>query len=113
MTGETHDPLDLDAEDAASAERAEAERQKQIRWESDFKWFMGSKQGRRLAWWLLDMSGMYANPFVPGRDGTTEFQCGMQRVGRNVMDKIDSVCPERYHEMVKERQQDERSRNRS
>lgn len=113
MTEESHEPHDTQAEEAANAERANAERQKRIVEESDFKAVMGRKEGRRLMWRLLSMTGLFANPFIPGRDGQTEFHCGKQNIGQQLMAEIHSLCPERYHEMVKEHQQDERSSKRS
>lgn len=110
MTDEVHEPHDSQAEEAAAAERAAAERQKRIVEESDFKTIMGNKVGRRFMWRLLSTTGLHANPFIPGRDGQTEFQCGKQNIGQWLMAEIHGLCPDRYHEMVKEHQQDERSK---
>lgn len=111
MTGRYEPPDHLKLE-AADAQNAEAMRQQQLRAESDFKFIMGSKQGRRFMWRLLGITRLHSTPFAVQRE-TTDFNCGMQNVGLILQAEMHAKCPERYFEMVKEQQEDERSRTRS
>lgn len=107
MAEETAPPDHLKLQ-AAEAENAEATRQQRLREESDFKFIMGSKQGRRYVWRLLGMTGLFRNPFA-GEPGATAFRCGEQNIGQQVIAEIHGLCPERYIDMLKEAQQDERT----
>lgn len=109
MTGE-YEPPDHLKQQAADAQDAEATRQQRLREESDFKFIMGSKQGRRFMWRLLALTHVHHTPFTGQRE-TTDFRCGEQNVGMQLLAEIHGLCPERYVEMVKEQQQDERSRS--
>lgn len=55
-------------------------------------------------WRLLGITGVYRNPFAPGRDGTTEFLCGQQAIGQTLITDIHAHCYKRYAEMVREQQ---------
>jgi len=102
------DPYDLPAQEAADALEAEAARHKRIVEESDFKFIMGNKMGRRFMWRLLSITGIYRNPFQAERGGT-DFRCGEQNIGQQLIAEIHNLCPERYIEMIKEQQANERS----
>ena len=95
---------------AAEAQADEATRQLRLREESDFKFIMGSKQGRRFMWRLLGITGLFRNAKCD-RNADTNFRLGEQNVGQCLLAEIHGLCPERYVEMTKEQQQDERSRN--
>lgn len=94
---------------AADAQEAEATRQQRLREESDFKFIMGSKQGRRFMWRLLGITGLFRNPFA-GDEGATAFRCGEANIGQQLLAEIHGLCPERYVEMLKEQQRDDHSR---
>lgn len=57
-------------------------------------------------WRWLEKTGLFRNPFVPGGHGLTEFKCGEQNIGQQLLAEIHELCPEKYHEMVKEQQKD-------
>lgn len=105
-------PHDDQALEAAQGQEAEATRQKRLVEESDFKFIMGCKQGRRFMWRLLSLTKLFSTPFAAQRE-ITDFNCGMQNVGQQLLAEIHGLCPERYPEMVKEQLNDERSRTRS
>jgi hypothetical protein len=94
------DPLAGDDEVEAEA-KAEAARLARAREMDDFKWLMGHKQGRRIMWRMLDMTGVFRNPHIPGTDDVL-FRCGMQNVGQQLMTEIHTICPEHYPTMTKE-----------
>jgi hypothetical protein len=100
-----HDPHDSSAQDEDEAKKAEAARLKRDREVDDFKWLLAHKQGRRVMWRMLGLTGVFRTPFVPGRDGRTEFNAGAQNVGQALLAEIHELCPEQYHAMVKEQQE--------
>lgn len=81
--------------------RAEATRLARAREMDDFKWLMGHKQGRRIMWRMLSITGVFRNPHIPGTDDVL-FRCGMQNIGQQLMDEIHTICPEHYTTMTKE-----------
>jgi len=101
---EGHDPYDNHAQEAAEAKEAEAKRLERDREVDDFKWLMGHRQGRRVMWRLLSMTGLFRNPHVPGTDDVL-FRCGEQNIGQQLLAEIHLLCPEQYHGMVKEHQE--------
>lgn len=96
-----HDPLDSGAQEAAEAKQAEATRLQRDREVDDFKWLMGHRQGRRVMWRLLGITGVFRNPHVPGTDDVL-FRCGMQNIGQQLLGEIHTICPEHYTTMMKE-----------
>lgn len=109
---EKHDPLDRRAQEAAQAEQAKAEQLQRYQEVEDFKWLMAYKQGRRIMWRMLGLTGLFRNAFVPGDQAVTGFRCGEQNIGHKLLNEIHTLCPEKYHEMVKEQQRHDRSRTR-
>lgn len=107
---EKHDPLDSSAQEAAQADQAKAEQLQRLQEVEDFKWLMANKQGRRIIWRLLGLTGLFRNAFVPGDQAVTGFRCGEQNIGHRLLSEIHELCPEKYHEMVKEQQKNDRSR---
>ena len=96
-------PLDIGAQEAAEAFDAEVKRLQRGQEVDDFKWLMAYKQGRRVMWRLLSISGVFRNPFSSSRE-LTDFNCGQQNVGQQLLMEIHTVCPEAYHTMTKEHQ---------
>lgn len=110
---EERDPVDLHALEAAKEKRAKAELLQQQIFDSDFNWFMRDKRGRRLMWgWLAD-AGVFRNPFVIGDQALTDFRCGEMNAGQRLHAAITRLCPELFHEMIKEQEDAERRRNSS
>jgi hypothetical protein len=102
-----HDPFDL-----AGQENDKREREKKLRTDAylaaeDMKWLMGSKRGRRIAWRILERTGMYRSSFTGNSE--TYFREGMRNVGLMLMAQIHEVAPESYSLMMKE--QNDRSNN--
>lgn len=100
MSKGDHDLLAVDDEVEAKA-LAEAARLTRAREVDDFKWLMGHKQGRRIMWRMLEVTGVFRNPHIPGTDDVL-FRCGMQNVGQVLMTEIHTICPEHYPTMTKE-----------
>ncbi len=69
----------------------------------DFKWFMGTKQGRKLMWKLLSDCGVFKTPHRIGAlPEDNAFRAGMQYVGQMQLAEIHLLCPEQYHQMTME-----------
>lgn len=64
--------------------------------------------GRKTLWWLLRIGRVGTQPFA-NNALQTAFGCGELNVGQQVLDRITSVSPEGYLEMMKE-MADERTR---
>jgi hypothetical protein len=107
-----YDLFETDEQTTASVELKRLYREQEV---SDFKWLMAHKQGRRVMWRLLGMTGLFRNPYIAGDDSGTHFRCGEQNVGQQLMAEIHGLCPEHYHTMTKEYQEyvrrHERNRN--
>ena len=93
-------PTDLDALDKAQAKAAATRglvRQQEV---EDFKWLMGNKQGRRFVWRMLEKAGVFRSTFRLNNE--MAFLEGMRNMGIILMADIHELCPEKYHVMVKE-----------
>lgn len=112
MTDEEYDPHDYPAHQVADADNAEVERVKQELESNDFRWLMGHREGRRIMWRLLSMTGLFRNPFVPGDAGLRDFRCGEQNIGQKLWAELHTLCPEMYYKMVREWQSDDRRNKR-
>ena len=66
----------------------------------DFKWLMGNKQGRRFVWRLLEKAGVFRTTFRLNNE--MAFLEGMRNMGLILVADIHEICPEKYHIMVKE-----------
>lgn len=64
--------------------------------------------GRKTLWWLLRIGRVGTQPFS-NNALQTAFGCGELNVGQQVLDRITTVSPEGYLEMMKE-MADERAR---
>lgn len=93
--------LSLEDDQVEAEAIAEAVRLARQREMDDFKWLMGHKQGRRIMWRWLEMTGVFRNPHIPGTDDVL-FRCGEQNVGQKLMTEIHLICPEHYTTMTKE-----------
>lgn len=96
------DPTDIQAVEEREAEaKAEAKRIADQEVE-DLKWLMSDKRGRRHIYNLLAFTGVFRNPFTGNSE--TFFRCGMMNVGQKYLGDINEHTPERYQQMVTEKQ---------
>lgn len=75
---------------------------------SAFEALLKAPNGRKVLWWLLQIGRVGQQPFA-NNALQTAFGCGELNVGQQVLDRITSVSPEGYLDMMKE-MADERSR---
>ena len=95
-----HDPLDLVGQDRSRQERDERDKHERRVEAEDIKWLMKGKQGRRIAWRLLEQAGVFRSSFTGNSE--TFFREGMRNMGLMLLAQIHEHCPEQYTLMVQE-----------
>jgi hypothetical protein len=96
-----YDPFDTRGQERAKAnadERAKLNRDSE---ESDFKWLMGSRRGRRIVWRLLARAGVFQLSFNTNAMAMA-FAEGRRNEGLYMLDQVHTLCPELYTIMAKE-----------
>lgn len=97
------DPLDLQSQADATADaddRARLSAQIEI---DDLKWLMSNKRGRRFVSRLLDRAGVFRLSFNTNAL-TMAFSEGNRTEGLRLLAQLNTHCPDRYTEMLKEQQ---------
>ena len=69
------------------------------------RWLMAALNGRRVAWWLLEMGGVYRSSFTIDSH-VTAFNEGRRDIGLRLMAKLMDVDPDAYARMVNEHRSD-------
>jgi len=116
-----HDPLDLAAQARTDAQIAEEERLAREKQQSDTRWAMSTKQGRRFIHRQLCEAGIW-NTVFDTDPATMAFKEGNRNRGLALLAEINEACPERYLQMLEEQKEatdryehrsaDRRNRNR-
>ena len=96
-----YDPLDVQAQQAAKLEKDTRAKLSRDTEESDFKWLMGNRRGRRILWRQLDRAGVFRISFNPNAMQMA-FAEGNRNEGLRTLAAIHAQCPELYPVMVKE-----------
>lgn len=94
-------PFELAEQEAATRETSTRARNAAYLASEDMKWLMGSKRGRRIAFRLLEHTGMYRSSYSD-KALLTAFNEGQRNVGLVLMAQIHEVAPESYTLMMKE-----------
>lgn len=100
-----HDPLDIRGQERAQAERNLRERIARENEDSDVKWLMSSKRGRRFVWRLMDQAGTFRSVFNTNSMAMA-FAEGNRNTGLRILAMVTSLCPEHYPAMLKENTDD-------
>jgi hypothetical protein len=95
------DPFDLHEQEARAQKKKERELLEQQGEESDVKWLMSNKRGRRIIWRLLNQSGVFRLSFNTD-SMLMAFAEGNRNFGNRILTLVHSQCPELYPVMVKE-----------
>lgn len=97
----TYDPLDLKGQtDALDDKDTKARLVREVE-ESDLKWLMSSKRGRRIIWRLLSQAGVFQPVFHPTAM-VMSFKEGKRNYGLQTLQAVNTYCPDLYPTMVKE-----------
>lgn len=105
---EAFDPTDIDEQDRAKAEQAEAVRVTRDTESADFRWLMGSRRGRRIVWRMLERAGVFRSSFSANSMGMA-FAEGCKNEGLRILNQIHTLCPDQYSVMTKEATNDNRN----
>lgn len=104
---------DYDPTDVRGQEREREQAQTQIRLaeeteDSDLKWLMGSRRGRRVVWRILDRAGVFRLSFSTDPLAMA-FAEGSRNSGLRMLAQLHELCPKRYMAMVREQASDNRN----
>jgi hypothetical protein len=103
-----YDPLDIRGQERTKEEkevRGKIDRENE---ETDVKWLMSSKRGRRVIWRLLEQSGVFRLSFN-SNSMTMAFNEGQRNFGNRTLNLIHTHCSELYPVMLKEATQNVRN----
>lgn len=103
MTTEDSSP-DHDEQVAAEVQAEEARRLQRVIEVDDLKWFMSTKQGRRVMWRLLEKTGVYRTSFITPNAMQVSFLEGRREIGLEWLGEIMEHCPEQFNTMTTEHQ---------
>jgi len=103
-----HDPLDLKASERARADREIRARLSRESEESDVRWLMGTRRGRRIVWRLLDRAGVFRSSFSQN-SMQMAFNEGSRNYGLALLASVHALCAEQYPAMMKEATDDDRN----
>lgn len=96
-----YDPTDIRKQERVTADAEAQKRISRDSEESDFKWLMGSKRGRRIIWRSLERAGVFRTSFNTNSMAMA-FAEGNKNEGVRTIGLIHTLCPELYATMVKE-----------
>lgn len=97
------DPTDTLARERMDAKRKEDASLAATREADDIRWLMGSMQGRRIVWGLLQRTGIFRSSFTGNSE--TFFREGARNIGLQYLAAVNEHCPEQYNLMVLEQKQ--------
>lgn len=95
------DPTDIPGLEREQARKALSRKVSKDTEESDLKWLMGSRRGRRIVWRLMEHAGVF-RPVFNTNAMAMSFAEGNRNYGLRILTQIHSVAPELYPIMVKE-----------
>ena len=96
-----YDPLDTKGQERAKADKDTQSKLSRDTEESDLKWLMNSKRGRRIVWRLLEQAGVFRLSFNTNAMQMA-FAEGNRNYGNRLLAQVNALCPELYPTMVKE-----------
>lgn len=99
-----YNPLDLESQRAADADRALRERLAEEDEIADAKWLMGSKRGRRIVHRLLAKAGVFHSVFNTNF-GQMAFEEGKRESARRLLSLVNTHCSDMYPLMMREASQ--------
>lgn len=96
-----YDPTDVNAQEQARESQDREGKQSKDTEESDLKWLMRNKQGRRIVWRLLEKAGVFRSVFNTNAMAMS-FAEGHRNYGLQTLTLIHLACPELFPVMLKE-----------
>ncbi len=99
------DPTNIAAQEDEREAKQEQEALQREQEKNDLIWLMTEPRGRRIVWMLLARAGTFQSSFTGEALGTA-FQEGGRNQGLQLLNSIIEHCPNRYLEMLLERNND-------
>ena len=96
-----YNPLDLKSQQKTKDKKKSLQRIDQQNEDSDIKWLMSSKRGRRFIWRLLEQAGVFRSSFNTNAMEMS-FSEGNRNYGLKLLNQVHTLCPELYPTMIKE-----------
>lgn len=103
-----YDPLDTQAIERANTDKELRAKHSRDTEESDIKWLMSSRRGRRILWRVLDRAGVFRLSFNTNAMQMS-FNEGVRNEGLRMLALIHTHCPELYPVLIKENVNDNRN----
>lgn len=98
----------MDIDDECRKEELDAKQQLLAQRDiDDIKFVMGSEQGRRVIWSLLEKGKVFA-PCFTGDSHLTAFNEGQRNLALALFQRVMAHCPEQYLKMAAESQESEK-----
>lgn len=97
----SYDPTDIRSQERAKSEQDQRDKLAKDTEESDLKWLMKGKQGRRIVWRLLEQAGVFRSSFNTNAMQMA-FAEGNRNSGNRLLALIHTTCPELYPVMLNE-----------
>ena len=95
------DPTDIARSERAAEESAEKQRRAEQVWQSDLKWLMADKRGRRIVSRLLDQAGLHRSSFDTN-NASMAMKEGLRWFGLKLKEEIETHCFDRFIELLRE-----------
>ncbi len=100
-----HNPYDLEGQELAEKKGAEERLSTKALWESDVRWLMGHKRGRRIVFKIMDEAKVFHSIFSPNALQMAH-SAGEKDLAFRFLEVINDRCPDHYTLMMKERHED-------
>lgn len=96
----SHDPTDLAAEQELQKQQAISRENAALTEDEDWRWLMSSKQGRRIVWRILSLTGLFRTSFTG--NSQTFFNEGERHIGLVLQGKIGKADRRQFAAMYQE-----------
>lgn len=101
-----YDPLDLRGQEKTEAERKLRDKLLRENEETDIKWLVSTKRGRRIVWRMLEQAGVFKLSFNTN-SMMMAFNEGNRNAGNRLLATVQECSPESIVLMMKEAKSDD------
>ena len=95
------DPTDITRIERVAEESVEKQRREEQVWQSDLKWLMADRRGRRIVSRLLDRAGLHRSSFDTN-NASMSFKEGLRWSGIWLKEEVEKHCFDRCIELLRE-----------
>lgn len=97
----SYDPLDIRGQERAKTDKDLRDKLARETEESDLKWLVSTKRGRRIVWRVLEQAGVFRMSFNTNAMQMA-FNEGNRNIGNRMLAVTNAVAPESFPLMMKE-----------